>query len=130
MDIKDNSIFYEGGRTGVLLIHGLGGTPVEMKKYILNGTSPEVLLWNPANLGYLAGYAAVELASKAITDRLLEEALKGDLEHDGKKYGLVLNIGGYHKNVITFAPSLNITKSEIDLAMALLDQLFTRVSRN
>jgi carboxylesterase len=31
MPIADNSIFYEGGRTGVLLIHGLGGTPVEMK---------------------------------------------------------------------------------------------------
>lgn len=31
MDIKDNSIFYEGGRTGVLLIHGLGGTPLELK---------------------------------------------------------------------------------------------------
>jgi len=68
--------------------------------------------------------------SKAITDRLVDEALKGDLEHEGKKYGLVLDIGGYHKNVITFAPSLEITKSEIDLAMALLDQLFTRVSRS
>jgi 4-aminobutyrate aminotransferase/(S)-3-amino-2-methylpropionate transaminase len=42
----------------------------------------------------------------------------------------VLDIGGYYKNVITFAPSLEITKSEIDLAMALLDQLFTRVDRN
>lgn len=31
MPISDNGIFYEGGRTGVLLIHGLGGTPVEMK---------------------------------------------------------------------------------------------------
>ena len=68
--------------------------------------------------------------SKAITDRLVDEALKGDLEHEGKKYGLVLDIGGYHKNVITFAPSLEITKSEIDLAMALLDQLFTCVARS
>src|ERR1700682_695031 len=31
--------------------------------------------------------------SKAITDRLVDEALKGDLEHEGKKYGLVLDIG-------------------------------------
>ena len=29
--IKDRSILFEGGRTGVLLIHGLGGTPLEMK---------------------------------------------------------------------------------------------------
>ena len=31
MTIKDLSIFHRGSRTGVLLIHGLGGTPVEMK---------------------------------------------------------------------------------------------------
>jgi carboxylesterase len=31
MTIKDMSIFQRGSRTGVLLIHGLGGTPVEMK---------------------------------------------------------------------------------------------------
>jgi 4-aminobutyrate aminotransferase / (S)-3-amino-2-methylpropionate transaminase / 5-aminovalerate transaminase len=44
----------------------------------------------------------------------------------GRKYGIVLDVGGYHKNVITFAPSLLITKEEIDLALDLLDQLFTR----
>ena len=53
--------------------------------------------------------------------------LKGDLEHGGRKYGLVLDIGGYYKNVITLAPSLTISYEEIDLAIALLDQLFTRV---
>lgn len=31
MTIKDLSTLYKGNRTGVLLIHGLGGTPVEMK---------------------------------------------------------------------------------------------------
>lgn len=29
--IPDKSIHFEGGRIGILLIHGLGGTPVEMK---------------------------------------------------------------------------------------------------
>src|SRR5438270_14050723 len=28
---KDHSLYFEGGRTGVLLIHGLGGTPLEVK---------------------------------------------------------------------------------------------------
>ena len=42
--------------------------------------------------------------SKALVDRMVDEALKGDLEVDGKSYGLVLDIGGYHKNVITLAP--------------------------
>lgn len=65
--------------------------------------------------------------SKAITDRLVDIALAGDLEDGGRKLGLVLDIGGYHKNVITLAPSLEITYEEIDLALALLDQLFDRV---
>jgi 4-aminobutyrate aminotransferase/(S)-3-amino-2-methylpropionate transaminase len=67
--------------------------------------------------------------SKALVDKMVDEGLKGDLEYKGKKYGLVLDIGGYYKNVITFAPSLNISYEEIDMAMALLDQLFTRVSK-
>jgi 4-aminobutyrate aminotransferase-like enzyme len=67
--------------------------------------------------------------SKAIVDRMMDEALKGDLEHNGKRYGVVLDIGGYHKNVITLAPALTISYEEIDLAIALLDQLMTRVTR-
>ena len=59
--------------------------------------------------------------SKAIVDRMVDEGLKGDLEVDGKRYGLVLDIGGYYKNVVTLAPSLHITKHEMDLAMKLLD---------
>lgn len=66
--------------------------------------------------------------AKAIVDRMVDEALKGDLEHGGERLGLVLDIGGYHKNVITLAPSLTISQGEIDLALALLDQLFTRVT--
>lgn len=30
-EIVDRSIYHEGGDTGILLIHGLGGTPVEMR---------------------------------------------------------------------------------------------------
>lgn len=67
--------------------------------------------------------------SKAIVDRMVDMALLGDLEHRGKRYGLVLDIGGYYKNVITLAPALTISYEEIDLAIALLDQLFTRVMR-
>jgi 4-aminobutyrate aminotransferase / (S)-3-amino-2-methylpropionate transaminase / 5-aminovalerate transaminase len=67
--------------------------------------------------------------SKAIVDRMVDIALLGDLEHGGERYGLVLDIGGYYKNVITLAPALTITYEEIDLAIALLDQLFTRVMK-
>jgi len=65
--------------------------------------------------------------SRALVDKMVDEGLKGDLEYRGTKYGLVLDIGGYHKNVITLAPSLEMSYGEIDLALILLDQLFRRV---
>jgi rhamnose transport system substrate-binding protein len=52
---------------GKVIVTGLG-TPDEMKAYVADGVAPAFILWNPANLGYLAAYAAVNLASKKITD--------------------------------------------------------------
>ncbi|SCB45533.1 aspartate aminotransferase family protein [Rhizobium multihospitium] len=66
---------------------------------------------------------------KATLDWMCDEGMKGDLQVGGKTYGLVLDVGGYHKNVITLAPNLLITREEIDLALALLDQLLTRAAR-
>jgi 4-aminobutyrate aminotransferase-like enzyme len=43
--------------------------------------------------------------------------------------GLVLDVGGYYKNVITLAPSLHIATEEIDLGLKLLDQLLTKAKR-
>jgi rhamnose transport system substrate-binding protein len=51
---------------GKVIVTGLG-TPDEMKTYVANGVAPAFILWNPANLGYLAAYAAVNMASKKIT---------------------------------------------------------------
>jgi rhamnose transport system substrate-binding protein len=39
------------------------GLPSDMRKYIKDGTVKSFELWNPSNLGYLAGYAAASLAS-------------------------------------------------------------------
>jgi 4-aminobutyrate aminotransferase / (S)-3-amino-2-methylpropionate transaminase / 5-aminovalerate transaminase len=63
---------------------------------------------------------------KALMDRMVAEGLKGDLEAGGEPMGLILNVGGYHKNVITLAPSLDISQAEIDLALTLLEQLLRR----
>jgi rhamnose transport system substrate-binding protein len=52
---------------GKVVVTGLG-TPDEMKAYVSDGVSPAFILWNPANLGFLAAYAAVYLASKKITN--------------------------------------------------------------
>jgi 4-aminobutyrate aminotransferase / (S)-3-amino-2-methylpropionate transaminase / 5-aminovalerate transaminase len=67
--------------------------------------------------------------SKAIVDRMVDEGLRGDLEVDGRTYGLVLDIGGYYKNVVTLAPSLHITRHEMDLSLQLLDRVLYRVSK-
>jgi rhamnose transport system substrate-binding protein len=39
------------------------GLPSQMRKYIKDGTVKSFELWNPSDLGYLAGYAAASLAS-------------------------------------------------------------------
>ena len=66
---------------------------------------------------------------KAMMDRIVEEGIKGDLDVDGVKYGLVLDVGGYYKNVITLAPSLHISREEMDLALRLLDEILRRVTK-
>jgi rhamnose transport system substrate-binding protein len=87
---------------GKVFVTGLG-TPLEMKKYILNGTSPEVILWNPANLGYLAAYAAVNLASKTITNATGQSFVAGKLG----KY----TVGADH--TILLGPTTVFTKANV-----------------
>jgi len=63
---------------------------------------------------------------RELVDRIFAEGLSGTLVARGRNYGLVLDIGGYYKNVITIAPSFTITQEEMDLGFDLLDQLFQR----
>ena len=63
---------------------------------------------------------------RALTDRIFAEGMKGDLDGRGRKMGLVLDVGGYYKNVFTLAPSFTITEDEIDLSMELFEQLIRR----
>ena len=51
---------------GKIALTGLG-TPDSLKKFVNDGTISAFELWNPANLGFLAGYAGVLLASGKIT---------------------------------------------------------------
>jgi 4-aminobutyrate aminotransferase-like enzyme len=64
--------------------------------------------------------------SRRLADRVFNEGLKGDIVVGDKRYGLVLDIGGYYKNVITLAPSLLISEEEIDLGIQLLECLLRR----
>lgn len=68
--------------------------------------------------------------NRKLLDRMVDMGLAGELQHAGKPIGLVLDVGGYYKNVITLAPSLHISSDEIDLGLGLLDQLLTRAKRS
>ncbi|MBI3062691.1 MAG: aminotransferase class III-fold pyridoxal phosphate-dependent enzyme, partial [Deltaproteobacteria bacterium] len=61
-----------------------------------------------------------------LTQRVCLEGLKGDLNKNGKSYGLILNIGGYYKNVFSLSPSFEITREEIDMAVEFFDRLMQR----
>ena len=64
--------------------------------------------------------------NKRLTDAVTEIGLSGNLKANGEKMGLVLDVGGYYKNVITLAPSLYIEDREIDLAIQLLEDALRR----
>ncbi|HEV3141191.1 MAG TPA: aminotransferase class III-fold pyridoxal phosphate-dependent enzyme, partial [Vicinamibacterales bacterium] len=63
---------------------------------------------------------------RELTDAIFAAGMKGDLDARGKKMGLVLDVGGYFKNVFTLAPCFEITEHEIDLAVELIEQLIRR----
>jgi rhamnose transport system substrate-binding protein len=63
---------------GKIALTGLG-TPNEMKKFVSDGTVKSFELWNPADLGYLAGYAAVQVASGKVTGAQGESFTAGKL---------------------------------------------------
>ncbi|MGV3344288.1 aspartate aminotransferase family protein [Enterobacteriaceae bacterium LUAb1] len=67
--------------------------------------------------------------NKLLLDKMVDIGLSGTLDYQGQKIGLVLDVGGYYKNVITFAPSLEISRTEIDQAIELLDQLISRAKK-
>src|SRR5262249_56269298 len=58
--------------------------------------------------------------SRRLADRMFQLGLEGDLAIGSRTLGLVLDIGGYYKNVITLPPSPAITTGGMDLpALAL-----------
>ena len=59
---------------------------------------------------------------KKLTDAVTDIGLSGNLTAGGKKRGLILDVGGYYKNVFTIAPSFYITHEEIDLAVDLFEE--------
>jgi rhamnose transport system substrate-binding protein len=63
---------------GKVVLTGLG-LPSQMKKYVLDGTVSQFALWNPENLGYLAGYAVASIASGLMKGNVGEKFKAGKL---------------------------------------------------
>jgi rhamnose transport system substrate-binding protein len=55
------------------------GLPSEMAEYIESGVSPWMYLWNPIDVGYLAGHAADALVKGTITGKVGEKFSAGKL---------------------------------------------------
>src|SRR4051812_3859814 len=63
---------------GKVKLTGLG-TPNQMRKFVKDGTVDGFELWDPAKLGYLAGYASAALASGQISGKEGESFKAGNL---------------------------------------------------
>jgi rhamnose transport system substrate-binding protein len=88
---------------GKVKLTGLG-TPNSLRKYVKDGTIEGFELWNPADLGYLAAYAAVNLASRSITNARNQTFTAGKLG----KY----KVGA--KQTILLGPPYVFNKANID----------------
>jgi rhamnose transport system substrate-binding protein len=88
---------------GKVLLTGLG-TPNSLRKYVKDGTIEGFELWNPANLGYLAAYAAVNYASGVITSKAGQTFTAGKLG--------AYKVGA--KSTILLGPPFVFNKANID----------------
>jgi rhamnose transport system substrate-binding protein len=88
---------------GKVKLTGLG-TPLSLKKFVDDGTIDGFELWDPAKLGYLAAYAAVNVASKKLSGASGQSFTAGKL-------------GSYTvgpNNTIVLGPPTVFDKSNID----------------
>ena len=61
-----------------------------------------------------------------LCNKIQMEGFKGNLEYRGEKCGIILNTGSHYKNSLTLVPPITISYEEINMAIELIDKLFTR----
>ncbi len=91
-----------------LTLTGLG-LPSQMKPYVHDGTVAEFELWNPSNLGYLAGYAAAALASGTVSLSPGQSFTAGKLG----KYTILPPAAGTGPSVVLGPPTV-FNKANVD----------------
>ncbi len=63
---------------------------------------------------------------RELVERMFALGLEGNLHARGRRMGLVLDVGGYYKNVFTLAPAFDMTEEEMDISVELIEQLIRR----
>ena len=85
------------------------GLPSQMRPYVKDGTVTAFELWDPSNLGFLAGYAAASLASNTTTLATGSTFTAGKLG----KYTMLAPAAGTGISVVLGLPTV-FTKANID----------------
>ena len=79
-----------------------------MKSYVHNGTVAAFALWNPEDLGYLAGYAVSALANGTIKGKVGETLTAGKLG----KYKIIKGADG--RPQVILGPPYTFTIKNVD----------------
>jgi len=90
-----------------VVVTGLG-LPSQMKTYVHNGTVTAFQLWNPEDLGYLAGYAISAFADGSITGKVGQTFKAGKLGH----YVIIKGPDG--RPQVVLGPPYTFTKANVD----------------
>ena len=90
-----------------VVVTGLG-LPSQMKTYVHNGTVKAFQLWNPEDLGYLAGYAIAAFADGSITGKVGQTFKAGKLGH------YVIIQGPDKRPQVVLGPPYTFTKANVD----------------
>ena len=69
------------------------GLPNEMRAFVKDGTVKEFALWDPAQLGYVASFAAKALVDGTITGKVGDKFTAGDLGERTIEEGGIVIVG-------------------------------------
>ena len=123
--------FFRTGKLWSIEHFGVKPDIIVFGKALTNGLNPLSGVWAREELinptVFPPGSTHSTFASNPLGTAVGLEAMK--LMHEEGFAASIMEKGAYFLNVITLAPSLTITKEEIDLGLVLMDQLMTRVMK-
>jgi rhamnose transport system substrate-binding protein len=102
-----SKVVADKGLTGKVFVTGLG-LPSEMAEAITKGVCPYMYLWNPIDVGYLAGYANVALTAGKITGK------EGDKFKAGRLGDYTVTKSADGGTEVLLGPPFKFDKSNID----------------